>query len=192
MARTAKDLFEKMPDTIETLDFNLNDVENIMIQDILEATANESVQLLCFCSGNRINNDWLVSNKIIYKIPYLPEDEEIHIIEMGKIGEFDPELIVFQDLLNHNELCLCIDLGDNVWILRNLQDDNMEVIDHGQRQYITIPDKSVKNYDANYVREWVIKENPYIFQYKNYSVQLGPGISIKIYKDGESFKISDS
>jgi hypothetical protein len=91
---------------------------------------------------------------------------------------FDPEFIVFQDILNHNELSLCIDLGDHVWILR----------DHGQRQNITIPDKWVKNYDANYVREGVIKENHYLFQYKNYSVQIGPVISIKIYKNGNLFK----
>jgi hypothetical protein len=184
-----KDFINRLPDTMEILDFNLTDIidedTRTMHSDILEATSDPSVKLLCCCTGNRINNDWLVSNKVLYKIPYMNSDEDIHIIDMNKIGAFDLSTEVFKDLLSRNELFLCIDLGDNVLILLDLQNDEMEMIDNGERKNITIPDGPISNYTANYVRGHIIIENPYIFNYNKYYVQLGPGISLKFWKDGQ-------
>ena len=105
-------LISQLPTTAQ-IDFHTSDVHHAtLVEDIVAASKSPEPVLVCCCTGNGYNDDWIVCANYVYHVPVMdPDNTEISMLDLPKLAELNIPQNFINVVIYHCEL-LCFSLGD--------------------------------------------------------------------------------
>ena len=184
----AKKFMNALPETVEYMNFNIDSISDPISHKLLSAASSDQVSFVCCCSSG-VLDDWLVSSKIIYKLPLLWDNElSLH---METFARLNIPMEVFQQIVAHfsDEFSVVLDLG-STQVRLNIEDNSISARDtyDNWARTINIPDSPVVPFTSNYFHLNTLMKEPHTLTFDKYVVQVGPRQLVRIlHADNELY-----